>query len=493
MHLRTLFSPLATRLMTGLSAMALLAACSPSHSQDTSKYAGTGFNQALSTQPRKVPDSALGMKASFSPVVKQVAPAVVNVYAKSVTRQQIDPFWQMFYGIQPRNEVQQSLGSGVIVRKDGIVVTNNHVIEGGQEFMVVLNDRREYPATVLLADPRTDLAVLQLQTKGESFPTLVLDDDRDLEVGDLVLAIGNPFGVGQTVTNGIISALDRTQVGNGGGSYIQTDAAINPGNSGGALVDMNGKLIGVNSMILSGSGQSSGVGFAIPAALVQRVLASALDGKPGAGGTRHVQTPWLGAKGDTVTGDIAKSLGMDRPQGVLVSDIYAGSPAAVGGLKVGDVVLSIDGQPVNDASSLRYRISLLQLNQMTTIKALRGGKPVELKVKTSAPVDTPPRNERTLSGDNPFAGAHVVNLSPAVADEIGVDPFDAPKGVMIYSIDGGRSIAASVGLQPGDVIRQVNGKAINTTDDLVAATQVKARGWRITIQRGGQVITAQFG
>jgi Do/DeqQ family serine protease len=489
MNLRT-FS---ARLMTGMSAMALLVACSPSHSQDSSKYAGSGFNQALTGQPRKVPDSLLNMKASFSPVVKQVAPAVVNVYAKSVTRQQVDPFWQMFYGIQPRNEVQQSLGSGVIVRKDGIIITNNHVIEGGQEFMVVLNDRREYPAKVLLADPRTDLAVLQLQTKGETFPTLALDDDRDLEVGDLVLAIGNPFGVGQTVTNGIISALDRTQVGGGDGSYIQTDAAINPGNSGGALVDMNGKLIGINSMIVSGSGSSSGVGFAIPAALVQRVLASAVATGPAGNGPRHLQTPWLGAKGDTVTGDIARSLGMDRPQGVLVSDIYAGSPAAAAGLKIGDVILSIDGAPVNDASSLRYRISLLSIDQTATVKALRAGKPLDLKVKASAPVDSPPRNERTLTGDNPMAGAHVVNLSPAVADELGADPFDAPKGVMIYSIDGGRTNAAAVGLQPGDIIRQINGKTINTTDDLVTAVQAKARSWRVTIQRGGQVITAQFG
>ncbi|HVZ29551.1 MAG TPA: PDZ domain-containing protein, partial [Asticcacaulis sp.] len=291
---------------------------------------------------------------------------------------------------------------------------------------------------------------------------------------------------------GIISALDRTQVG-GGGSYIQTDAAINPGNSGGALVDMNGKLIGINSMIVSGSGSSSGVGFAIPAALVQRVLASAVSGTPGAGGQRHLQTPWLGAKGDTVTGDIARSLGMDRPEGVLVSDVYAGSPAATAGLKTGDVILSIDGQPVNDASSLRYRISLLQINQTATVKALRAGKPIEVRVKASPPVDSPPRNERTLTGDNPLAGAHVVNLSPAVADELGVDPFDAPKGVMIYSIDSAQTYAASVGLQPGDIIRQVNGKAINTTDDLVVAVQAKARSWRVTIQRGGQVITAQFG
>ncbi len=484
MNLRSL----SQRLLTGLSAAALLAACSPSHGQDAQKFKGSGFNQDIATQPRKVPDSALGMKASFAPVVKSVAPAVVNVYAKSVTRQQMDPFWQMFSGMEPRDQVQQSLGSGVIVRKDGIVVTNNHVIEGGTSFMVVLNDRREYPAKVLLADPRTDLAVLQLQIKpGETFPTLAMDDDRDLEVGDLVLAIGNPFGVGQTVTNGIISALDRTQVGGGEGSYIQTDAAINPGNSGGALVDMNGRLIGINSMILSGSGQSSGVGFAIPAALVSRVVAGAI------GGQTHLQRPWLGAKGDTVTSEIAKSLGMDRPTGVLVSDVYRGSPADTGGLKTGDVILSIDGQPVNDASSLRYRINLMQVNQTADVHAVRNGKPVDLKIRTTAPSDSPPRDERALKGENPFAGAHIVNLSPAVADEIGIDPFDAPKGVMIYSIDSVRTYAASVGLQPGDIIRSVNGKAIATTADLEAITRAGARGWRVTIQRGDQTITAQFG
>ena len=304
------------RLISLLPILAVLAACGPGHSQtsqDSQKFAGAGFGNT----PRQVPASVVGMKTSFAPVVRTVAPAVVNVYAKSVVRQQVDPFWQMFGGGpgMTRNQVQQSLGSGVIVRKDGIIVTNNHVIDGGTSFMVVLNDRREYPAKVLLADPRTDLAVLQIDTKGENFPTIDLDDDRDLEVGDLVLAIGNPFGVGQTVTNGIISALNRTDVGPDGGTYIQTDAAINPGNSGGALVDMNGKLIGINSMILSGSGQSSGVGFAIPATLVKRIVDSA------AGGATHLQRPWLGARGDTVTSDIAKSLGMDRPEGVLVSDV----------------------------------------------------------------------------------------------------------------------------------------------------------------------------
>ncbi|HTN40666.1 MAG TPA: Do family serine endopeptidase [Asticcacaulis sp.] len=465
-----------------LSAAALLMACSPSHSQDAQKYSGS-FNDTL-TQPSKVPDSVVGMKTSFAPVVRTVAPAVVNVYARGVVRQQVDPFWQMF-GAVPRQQVQQSLGSGVIVRKDGIVVTNNHVISGATTFMVVLNDRREYPAKLLLADERTDLAVLQIDSK-ESFPTLEMDDDRNLEVGDLVLAIGNPFGIGQTVTNGIISALNRTEVGPGGGSYIQTDAAINPGNSGGALVDMNGRLIGVNSMIVSGSGSSAGVGFAIPSALVRRVVESA------AGGATHLQRPWLGAKGDTVTSDIAKSLGMDRPEGVLVSDVYAGGPADQAGLKTGDVILNIDGQPINDAASMRYRIDLMTLGASANVQGVRSGKPFTVKIKAEAPSASPARDERTIAGNNPFSGAKVVNLSPAVAEEIGVDPFDAPKGVMVYSIDSSRSYAAGIGLRPGDIIRSVNGKAIATTADLDAATKAGARRWQISIMRNGQVITATF-
>jgi Do/DeqQ family serine protease len=477
-----------------LSVAALLAACSPSHSQDASKFQGQGFAE----QPRKLPDSALGMKESFAPVVKVAAPAVVNVYAKSVVRQQVDPFWQMFYGVQPRNQVQQSLGSGVIVRKDGIIVTNNHVIEGGQQFMVVLSDRRQYSAKVLLADPRTDLAVLKIDTKGENLPTLTLDDDRDLQVGDLVLAIGNPFGVGQTVTNGIISALNRSDVGAGmgpngpggqggdaGGNYIQTDAAINPGNSGGALVDMNGHLIGINSMILSGAGQSSGVGFAIPAPLVKRVIETAV------GGADHLTHVWLGVKGDTVTGDIASSLGMARPQGVLVSDVYPGGPADKAGVKTGDVITSLNDQPLNDAAALNYQINLLSPGDSVSAQLLRGGKSITVSLKAEAPSANPPKDERLLKGENPFAGAKVVNLSPAVADELGIDPFSAPKGVMISGIWGG--YAANVGLQPGDIIRAVNGRTISTTADLAAAVQAGANRWRITIVRGGQTITATFG
>ncbi|ESQ92070.1 serine protease [Asticcacaulis sp. AC460] len=469
-----------SRFISLLPVLAVLVACGPGHSQDNKTFQGTGFGN----EPRQVPSSAVGMKTSFAPVVRTVAPAVVNVYAKVRVRENVDPFWQMFGNGVPQSRTEGSLGSGVIVRKDGIVVTNNHVVAGGQTFMVVLNDRREYSAKLLLSDPRSDLAVLKLEAPGETFQTIELNDGRDLEVGDLVLAIGNPFGVGQTVTNGIISALNRS---NGEeGNFIQTDAAINPGNSGGALVDMNGKLIGINAQILSRAGQSSGVGFAIPAAMVKRVVDSA------AGGATSLKRPWLGAKGDTVTSDIAKSLGMDRPEGVLVSDVYKGSAADQAGLQTGDVILAINGQAVNDAGGLRYQISLLNLNQTAKIEGLRQGKPFSVNVKATPPSDSPPRDERLIKGENPFAGAKVVNLSPAVADEIGVDPFDAPRGVMIYSIESARTYAAGVGLQPGDIVREVNGKVINTSGDLDAVAKQGARSWRISIQRGGRIITAQF-
>ena len=225
-------------------------------------FALTAVSDAQTAAPdRKVPSDAAAMRLSFAPVVRETAPAVVNVFSRQVVRQAADPFWEMFGGGlgAPSERVAQSLGSGVIVRADGVIVTNNHVISGGQEIRVVLGDRREYPAKVLLADARADIAVLKIDVGSEKLPVLALDDRDDAEVGDLVLAIGDPFGVGQTVTNGIVSAIARTGVGVTDMSYfIQTDAAINPGNSGGALVNMNGQMIGMNSAILSRSGASSG-------------------------------------------------------------------------------------------------------------------------------------------------------------------------------------------------------------------------------------------
>jgi serine protease Do len=304
------------------------------------------------------PSSMQQVQLTFAPVVKRIAPAVVNVYARSVTQVQVnplfsDPFFSQFFGATPemRQRVQQSLGSGVIVRADGLILTNNHVVEGGTDIKVALNDKREFKAKVLLADPRTDLAVLKIDTKGERLPTVPFGDSDQVQVGDLVLAIGDPFGVGQTVTMGIVSALARsTGSANDYQFFIQTDAAINPGNSGGALVTTDGKLAGINTAIYSRSGGNIGIGFAIPSNLARRVV----EGVEGGGGVRLA---WIGATGQPVTSDIAESLGLARPGGVLVKDIYPGGPLANAGVKSGEVVQAVDGAEVDDMQALNYRIA----------------------------------------------------------------------------------------------------------------------------------------
>lgn len=451
------------------------------------------FSSAAQAQPafgapnRAVPEGAAQMKSSFSPVVKRAAPAVVNISAKRMVRQQVDPFWSMFDRGVPQSRVAQSLGSGVIVRSDGVIVTNNHVVEGGQEITVALSDRREFTARILLADPRTDLAILKIEVPaGELLDVLAMDDSGDTQVGDLVLAIGDPFGVGQTVTNGIISALDRNTdpTGGVGSAYIQTDAAINPGNSGGALVDMDGDLIGVNSFIMSRSGSSSGVGFAIPASVVRRAVETAV------GGGRSVVRPWLGARTQSVTPDIARSLGLARPQGALVADIWPGGPADRAGLRQGDVVTQADGKPVVDAGALSFAIRNHRPGDVVPLSVHRAdGRQQALSLRAEAPPATPARDERTLAGRSPFEGATVVNLSPAVADELGIDAF-AGRGVLVAKLAFG--LAMNAGLRPGDIVRQVNGRRIETVRDLAEAAATPAPAWQVTIERNGQQITATF-
>ena len=282
-----------------------------------------------------VPESREAVRLSFAPVVKRVAPAVVNVYAteRVETRSPFegDPFFERFFGGgspfgAPRERERSSLGSGVVVDPTGIVISNAHVVGEASEVKVALADGREYPAAMLLRDERTDLAVLKIDNGGEDFPVLDFGDSDALEVGDLVLAVGNPFGVGQTVTSGIVSALARTNLGiTNSGFFIQTDAAINPGNSGGALVDLDGALIGINTAIFSRSGGSIGIGFAIPSNMVRSVVAQAI------GGSTTVSRPWIGAACQDVTPDIAASLGVDRPRGALVAELDADSPARAGG------------------------------------------------------------------------------------------------------------------------------------------------------------------
>ena len=460
--------------------LAVLAACSGQPGKSSAQSVQGGF----SLPERRLPGSAGEMRMSFAPVVKKAAPAVVNVFSRRVVRQQVDPFWQMF-GMRPQSGVEQSLGSGAIVRADGVIVTNHHVVAGGQDIQVVLWDRRQLPAKVLLDDARADIAVLKIDLKGESLPTLAIDDRSDVQVGDLVLAIGDPFGVGQTVTNGIVSAMNRTAVSQTDfSSYIQTDAAINPGNSGGPLVDMNGNLIGLNTFIVSQSGGSAGVGFAIPAAMVRQVVNAAV------GGGHAVVRPWLGARGQEVTSDIAASLGLPRPQGVLVAEVYPGGAADRAGLEPQDIILSVDGQPVNDPGSLDYAFATRGVGDPVKLDVRRAKAVRTVTVRTEPAPATPARDQRIIAGRNPLTGATVINLSPAAAQELGADPFSA-RGVMVSAVTDD-AIARQVGLQPGDIIKAINGQPIRTTADLQRALSSAGGGWRLTIQRGGQEISGNF-
>src|SRR5476651_1071968 len=442
------------------------------------------------SQDRRLPVSPTELKLSYAPIVQRVQPAVVNVYAAKTVQNRNplldDPVFRRFFGGggQQPEQMQRSLGSGVMVDPSGLVVTNNHVIEGADQVKVSLSDKREFEAEIVLKDSRTDLAVLRLKDTKEKFPTLDFSNSDDAQVGDVVLAIGNPFGVGQTVTHGIISALARTQAGiTDYQFFIQTDAAINPGNSGGALVDMTGKLVGVNTAIYSRSGGSQGIGFAIPANMVRVVVASAMSGG------KAVKRPWLGARLQAVTPEIAETLGLRLPSGALVANVVANSPAARAGLKSSDLIVAIDGQSIEDLNAFDYRFATRPLGGTSQIDVQRAGKAVKLSVPLETAPDTG-RNEIVLTGRSPFQGAKVANISPAVADELHLDADTA--GVVVTDLaDGGT--AANVGFQKGDIIIAVNNQKIALTSDLEKATREALRLWRITLVRGGQQINVTLG
>ena len=446
---------------------------------------------AAGAQERRLPTSAVEMRLSFAPAVQRAAPAVVNVYAAKIGNRtnpfSDDPFFRRFFGGpgMQREQVQRSLGSGVIVDAGGFVVTNNHVVEGATEIKVALADKRELEADLVLKDPRTDLAVLRIKGSRESFPSVDLGNSDELQVGDLVLAIGNPFAVGQTVTHGIVSALARTQLGvTDYQFFIQTDAAINPGNSGGALVDLAGRLVGINTAIYSRSGGSQGIGFAIPVNMVRVVVASAKSG----GST--VKRPWLGAKLQPMTSEIAESLALKRPIGTLVAGVTAGGPAARAGLKTGDLIVAIDGQAVDDAEAFGFRFATKPLGGTAQIGLLRAGKEAQVSMLLEAAPETPPRDPVTIRGRSPFLGATVVNLSPAVAEELRLD--GNLRGVVIANVENGTP-AQILGLQPGDVVLEVNGEKVTRSRELDRLTQTPQRIWRLQISRGGQVISTVVG
>lgn len=446
-------------------------------------------------QDRALPQSRADIQLSFAPVVRQVAPAVVNIYSRRVEQVRSvpplfeDPLFrrffgdQLMFGQQPRERVQQSLGSGVVVDAEGVIVTNNHVIEGATEIVVALADRREFEAKLLAADPKTDLAVLRIDTKGENLPVLAFRDSDDIEIGDLVLAVGNPFGVGQTVTQGIVSALARTGVGDGDTqSFIQTDAAINPGNSGGALVTMDGRLVGINTAIYSRSGGSMGIGFAIPSNLVNQTVHQAVTGK-------GIVRPWLGAGGQMVTAELAAGLGLARPAGVLLSDVYGGGPADRAGLRTGDVILKVDGREVLDPRALKFRIAARGVGETATLDIQRKGQALKIALPLETPPENPPRDVTTLTGNGPLSGAIVGNMSPAYNEELGLDSFG--RGVVITDATP-NGLVRQTGLRRGDVLLEVNGVKIATVADLKAVVQKGGRDWRLTVRRGDQTLNLKY-
>ncbi|MEC7792268.1 MAG: trypsin-like peptidase domain-containing protein [Pseudomonadota bacterium] len=438
----------------------------------------------------RVPLTRGEISMGFAPVVREATPAVVNIYARRVVQTQStpfanDPFFREFFrGFgQTRPQVQNSLGSGVVLSKDGIVVSNYHVVGQAEDIRVVLNDRREFRARVLLADADSDLAILQIEDAPRNMAHLRLRDSDTVEVGELALAIGNPFGVGQTVSSGIVSGLARsgTATGSARGYFIQTDAPINPGNSGGALVDINGDLIGVNTSILTRSGGSNGIGFAIPASLVAQFVDQAQQG------FARFQRPWAGISGQEVDAAMAETLGMDRPGGVIISELHPQSPFRVAGLEVGDVVTAVDGMAVNTPPEMIYRMSVAGLGERADVTFQRRGREKSARVDMLNAPEDPPRDGLVTDRRTAIPGLAVQTLNPAVVAEMGL-----PTGLEGVVITDPGALGARVGLRPGDVVQQINGIDIQTTAQLEEALTDVGRRLDLGLIRGGQGMTLRL-
>ena len=441
-----------------------------------------------------MPDSREAIRLSFAPIVKRVAPAVVNVYATS--RVQVrspfegDPFFERFFGDGlfgggPRERERSSLGSGVIVDPTGVVVTNDHVVGEATEVKVAISDGREYQAKILLKDERTDLAILKIDNGDEAFPVLGFGNSDALEVGDLVLAVGNPFGVGQTVTSGIVSAVARTNLGiNDSGFFIQTDAAINPGNSGGALVDVDGALVGINTAIYSRSGGSIGIGFAIPADMVRSVVAQAVAG------SSTVARAWIGVVSQDVTPDIASSLGIASPRGALVARVDKDSPGEKAGLKAGDLILKAGDRDIGDAAAFDYRLAVTGIGNSVALQVWRDGVTIPVSVTPEAEPELNEADLTLIGGRGPLTGAVVADLSASLADRMRIR--GAESGAVIVDVEP-MSPAARMGFQAGDVLLSVQGEDVASAKQLAELAEAGGRVWRISFNRGGRVSSIVIG
>ncbi|MBY0291952.1 MAG: Do family serine endopeptidase [Alphaproteobacteria bacterium] len=428
---------------------------------------------------------------SYAPTVKKVIPAVVNIYATHHAKGEYpfspfmqDPFFKQFYDNLHAGNGREtnSLGSGVIINKEGLVLTNAHVIENADEIQVVLSDKREYVAKILVIDQRTDLALLQLQG-GKDLPFLPVKPDEDLEVGDIVLAIGNPFGVGQTVTSGIVSALARSQEGiSDYSSFVQTDAAINPGNSGGALITADGRLVGINTAIYSKSGGSMGIGFAIPISLAIPVINSVKNGG-------RVIRPWLGLEVQSLTSEDAHTLGLPHPFGVLVKSVYPKSPADKAGVKRGDFIAAFGPHKVEDDASLDYWVAVSPLDEQTDLTIVRKGEEKKFPIVLTEPLRAEDATPLMIEEHGPLHGAKVRTLSPALALEIGLNPMT--QGVVITEVSPQIGPVAQLGIQPGDILESINKHPVKTKEDVLTLLKNADRHWLFVFRRGKNILTLQ--
>lgn len=442
---------------------------------------------------QQIPQSREQLQLSFAPIVKKVSPAVVNIYTKRTVSRRAnnpffnDPFFSPFFrddhfGGRMRQQIESSLGSGVIVESEGLVVTNAHVAKGAEEITVVLSDGREFDAVLALSDEASDLALLRITLEeDETLPYVSLKSSESLEVGDLVLAIGNPFGVGQTVTSGIVSAQGRSSLNiSDFNFFIQTDAAINPGNSGGPLVALDGGVVGINTAIYSRDGGSLGIGFAVPSEMVASVIAAEKSGSVSGGG---IVRPWLGVIAQSVTSDIGVSLGLARPSGALIADLHASSPLAKAGIKIGDLVVSVNGKEIRDPSEMKFRMATVPLGQKADVEVIRKGKRSSHRVLAMAPPDEPPRRETFLEGAYPLNGATIANLNPAVSVELGLAGEE--EGVVILKVSR-RSYAGRV-VDPGDILLKINSYEIKDVSDVKRALKESSQGFSMIINSRGRI------
>jgi serine protease Do len=452
--------------------------------------------KALTTKAETNPPATLKLadnsegpsRSGYAPVLKNVLPSVVNISSSKVVKArqmggqgQMDPFFRQFFGDDgpfqaPKEQREKSLGSGVIVSPEGYILTNNHVVDGATEVKVTLADKREFDAKIIGTDPKTDVAVLKIDAS--NLHPITLGDSSKVQVGDTALAIGDPFGVGQTVTSGIISATGRGNLGiEDYEDFLQTDAPINPGNSGGALINDRGELVGINTAILTHSEGSEGIGFAVPVNLARQVMNEILqNGK--------VVRAYMGILPQDMTTDMAKAFGEKQARGVVVGDVTADSPAQHAGLRRGDILLEVNGKPVASANQLRMSISMMEPGTDVQLKVLRDGSERDVNVKLAEmPTETAMAGPNGDDSTKALDGVQVRNLSPETADQLGLP--SSTKGVVVTDVDPSSKVADS-GLRKGDVIQEVNHQVVKNVSEFQSALKKGGSDTLLLVNRAGR-------